>query len=897
MAEAPTEEAPAPGGEEVEKPRYGEDLKLGDPKWKHFYPAEGEVLEAYLRAGDGIPSEGRVAVLITAVKETSPGDIVHFGRFIGSDKEDLGKYASIHINRRELGLHICKEDPCPGVIDEVAGHVIRGTVWNAVDFDAEYMKLWGKMVLKEWKEHQTIKRRTKKPKVPPGAPEKEVKAPKRKPRAPGREKKAPREDGDGRGRGRQERDKGDAAGLKRKLDELRKRLEDRGGPEAVEVIDVEALPDEEEPWDDWSFAEDRMVSKLEVGDHLNSRVSRLALADAVKPEGTSDGCMKDERKKMKGRKIKKRKKRKLGTTSQLLEVAEERQRVKGCEREKKKGKKKKGSEGVRALVKMLGQGKSKKKSRPRSDKQWQFRGGQQRRGKQFLFLGDAGSTTKEKSSSPWSCSEDADKACPADLGPDIRGGSERGRQRHSRCQDGDILQPADPPLPCLEQPRYEGVALPEHLHRRAEKWEAGSLRGQPGFEVLGSAQRCKRRRMENGTALGVAPLRGGAECSHALAVAGQEALRAHRQEPGQRRAGQAMAARRLEERGLERAEGQRQGSKELFQRRKRKGPWQLWIQRKLVRMGTRRRRRQEQLVERQQRENRKGGSKGEERGEVKNAREEYKRGEEASQKNSMSRYEDAAEGRTEDFYERGEEASRPHEGLWVTEDEDEEALEKGNAGSRESRRGVALEDPLDFNWGRGFEFVARLAEVGKDLATFGCALAWVVLQAERCRGRSKREKAVWSLLAGMFAGQNAVRRPQRKRAFPIRLGKLRRLAEALGERKLEDAVETEFVREWKEDAWLFNCVQYCNYLGGSRAFQWGCWRETDLRVIANLKSAVARTLAQDCAVDRPVAEVEKELTSRFMSYTGEEIPKMEVLTIKQVEPSLPMVGPLELLSG
>lgn len=181
----------------------------------------------------------------------------------------------------------------------------------------------------------------------------------------------------------------------------------------------------------------------------------------------------------------------------------------------------------------------------------------------------------------------------------------------------------------------------------------------------------------------------------------------------------------------------------------------------------------------------------------------------------------------------------------------------------------------------------KLAEVGSDLATLGCAMAWMVVQAEKHRRMSGRSKSLWSFLAGPFAGSMAVHRPLKKRTFPIRLGSLWKLWATLEDCSLEDVSGAEFVEEWKADAWLFNCVQYSNFLGGCRVFHWGRWRESDQRAIAGFKEAVARTLAQDGSVKRSVSEVEKELSSRFMSYTGEEIPKMEVLSISQVEPSLP----------
>lgn len=60
--------------------------------------------------------------------------------------------------------------------------------------------------------------------------------------------------------------------------------------------------------------------------------------------------------------------------------------------------------------------------------------------------------------------------------------------------------------------------------------------------------------------------------------------------------------------------------------------------------------------------------------------------------------------------------------------------------------------------------------------------------------------------------------------------------------------------------------------------------------IESLKLAVQRALAQDMELPRTVSQVEKELSGRFLTYSGEEVPKMEVLSVSQVLPALPPPG-------
>lgn len=243
-------------------------------------------------------------------------------------------------------------------------------------------------------------------------------------------------------------------------------------------------------------------------------------------------------------------------------------------------------------------------------------------------------------------------------------------------------------------------------------------------------------------------------------------------------------------------------------------------------------------------------------------------------------------------YDRGEEASELTDQDETGKDErykgGEEASQRREDRGRDDERRKRGEGPRSgVRWGKGFEFMARLAEVGTSLGRLGLCMAWMVCQAEEAKQSEKRLMSIWGLLAGMNAGPMAVHRPLSKGAYPLRLGRLRHLWEKLVRLDLEEAVSDEIVEELKEDAWLFCSVQYCNFQAGCRAFDFRRWRAWEVRVLTTLRNSVVRTLAQDAVVERSARDVEKELSSRFLSYTGEEIPKLEVLTVEQVVPSLP----------
>lgn len=77
---------------------------------------------------------------------------------------------------------------------------------------------------------------------------------------------------------------------------------------------------------------------------------------------------------------------------------------------------------------------------------------------------------------------------------------------------------------------------------------------------------------------------------------------------------------------------------------------------------------------------------------------------------------------------------------------------------------------------------------------------------------------------------------------------------------------------------------------GCRSVPCGKWRKSDRTAILNVQASVARVLHLDTETQQSANQVEKELSSRFISYTGEEVAKMEPLTFDQVIPALPPEG-------
>ena len=64
---------------------------------------------------------------------------------------------------------------------------------------------------------------------------------------------------------------------------------------------------------------------------------------------------------------------------------------------------------------------------------------------------------------------------------------------------------------------------------------------------------------------------------------------------------------------------------------------------------------------------------------------------------------------------------------------------------------------------------------------------------------------------------------------------------------------------------------------------------TDLQraALCSIKQSINRVLPGDVRLDRSVTEAEKELSNRFVSYSGEEVPKMQTLSIAAAKGALP----------
>ena len=184
-------------------------------------------------------------------------------------------------------------------------------------------------------------------------------------------------------------------------------------------------------------------------------------------------------------------------------------------------------------------------------------------------------------------------------------------------------------------------------------------------------------------------------------------------------------------------------------------------------------------------------------------------------------------------------------------------------------------------------FLERICEEGCSLRTLGCLLAWLVIRAKLSGVLRKRMTALMKIFPGGDTGFGTVHLSPKREIFPIRLGTLDSLADTLSKASFSEACEDGFQDIWFLDSWLLLSLFFINNLHGCRDIPKGRWRKSDQAIIENFRSSVQRMLRLDQPVPRTLESVKTELSSRFVSYTGEEVPKMEQLSLSQAVAALP----------
>ena len=189
----------------------------------------------------------------------------------------------------------------------------------------------------------------------------------------------------------------------------------------------------------------------------------------------------------------------------------------------------------------------------------------------------------------------------------------------------------------------------------------------------------------------------------------------------------------------------------------------------------------------------------------------------------------------------------------------------------------------------GLDSLTQMVGRAQSYRQLGCGLAWLLVRmmfgkSQDCTGGYFRQ---------MFFNLKAAETrsfSKRKRAslFPIREGSLDKLRLFLLEIDFEVCFTEEFAMKWGEEAWALLVIHGCNKMADPKAaIEPGPWTAMEERAVGMLRRSVERRCTVDVVTSADLGAIEKDLKSKRIGYSGEEIGTCQMITLEQVLPSLP----------
>eukprot|EP00438_Fugacium_kawagutii_P029993 Skav217720 [mRNA] locus=scaffold2294:330165:342168:- [translate_table: standard] len=221
---------------------------------------------------------------------------------------------------------------------------------------------------------------------------------------------------------------------------------------------------------------------------------------------------------------------------------------------------------------------------------------------------------------------------------------------------------------------------------------------------------------------------------------------------------------------------------------------------------------------------------------------------------------------------------------------DREERGQGSQQVRLALGAVPAERKADAGEGLVKDPLLEALEQSTSMKLLGCCLAGILCRAMQGEESDGFVAVLRDCLRRGGAGLSAMHRCPSRDVFPIRLGELDSLVERLSAKTFDGEDLNSLAEKHAVDCWLLLSIAFCNSVHGYRCIPGGRWRKLELTAVSTMRASIERILRLDITLVRTPEEVEKELSSRFISYTGEEVPKMEKLTMAQIEPALPPKG-------
>eukprot|EP00435_Cladocopium_sp_Y103_P053261 s1285_g17.t1 len=206
-------------------------------------------------------------------------------------------------------------------------------------------------------------------------------------------------------------------------------------------------------------------------------------------------------------------------------------------------------------------------------------------------------------------------------------------------------------------------------------------------------------------------------------------------------------------------------------------------------------------------------------------------------------------------------------------------------------RGLVGPVPFPPGFGSEMRFFRRLAGRCTCFDSIGRALAWVLINFPRL----EVEKTVSAGFRFVFLGKSSMdyamhrgRLQRRRPLFPLPLGDTVQVEGAAKLASFEDFCQPGFGGLTTEDVWVALSVLGLNGTAG-------CGRAAldkepsvlQRGALRSIRQSIRRVLPLDLQLMRTASGAEKELSSRFLNYTGEEVPKMQILRVEAAVGALP----------
>jgi len=208
--------------------------------------------------------------------------------------------------------------------------------------------------------------------------------------------------------------------------------------------------------------------------------------------------------------------------------------------------------------------------------------------------------------------------------------------------------------------------------------------------------------------------------------------------------------------------------------------------------------------------------------------------------------------------------------------------------------GLEASVPLPLRLEKSGRIFKLLAARCGDFGTLGRAMAWMVFNFSRLELERGVSLALRQAVLGKSVIGCAVHRsgPQRIRyLFPLPLGVVSNAHEAAQSMALDDFCNAHFALPSAADVWLALGILGVNGLAGhGHVAPLRKGTEAQKEATKAIGRSINRVLDLETRLTRTCEQAEKELSSRFLSYSGEEVPKMQVLTLKAAQAALPPVS-------